>query len=60
MEPDRIGATIFDVFFSHWVKAVVRERFEGDTAALVTGGANGLAGRLLAGRCRRLVRGRPP
>jgi penicillin amidase len=47
MEPDRIGATIFDVFFSHWVKAVVRERFEGETAGLLAGGANGLAARLL-------------
>jgi penicillin amidase len=49
MEPDRVGAAIFDVFFAHWVKAVVRERFEGETAALVDGGANGLAGRLLEG-----------
>jgi penicillin amidase len=47
MEPDRVGATIFDVFFVHWVRAVVRERFEGDTAGLVAGGANGLAARLL-------------
>ncbi len=49
MEPDRVGAAIFDVFFSHWVKAVVRERFEGETAALVAGGASGLAARLLEG-----------
>jgi penicillin amidase len=49
MEPDRVGAAIFDVFFSHWLKAVVRERFEGDTAALLAGGASGLAARLLEG-----------
>jgi penicillin amidase len=49
MEPDRVGATLFDVFFAHWVKAVVRERFEGETAALLAGGANGLAARLLEG-----------
>jgi penicillin amidase len=49
MELDRVGAAIFDVFFSHWVKAVVRERFDGETAALLAGGANGLAGRLLEG-----------
>jgi penicillin amidase len=47
MEPDRIGATIFDVFFSHWTKAVVGARFDGDTAGLLAGGANGLAAALL-------------
>ena len=47
MEPDQVGATIFDVFFVHWVRAVVRERFDGETAALVAGGAAGLAARLL-------------
>ncbi|HKI33377.1 MAG TPA: penicillin acylase family protein [Gemmataceae bacterium] len=49
MDPDRVGATIFDVFFAHWVKAVVRARFEGETAALLAGGAGGLAARLLEG-----------
>ncbi len=49
MEPDRVGATIFNVFFSLWTKAVVRERFDGETAALLAGGAAGLAGRLLEG-----------
>jgi penicillin amidase len=49
MEPDRVGATIFDVFFALWTKAVVRERFDGDTAALLAGGANGLAAGLLEG-----------
>ncbi len=47
MEPDQVGATIFDVFFVHWVRAVVRERFQGDTAGLLGGGAAGLAARLL-------------
>jgi penicillin amidase len=47
MEPDRVGATIFDVFFSHWTKAVVATRFAGDTAGLLAGGANGLAAALL-------------
>src|SRR5262249_48622943 len=42
-EPDRAGATIFDVFFSHWTRAVVRERFAGDAAGLLAGGAAGLA-----------------
>jgi penicillin amidase len=49
MEPDRVGAAIFEVFFAHWVKAVVRARLDGDAAGLVTGGANGLAARLLEG-----------
>jgi penicillin amidase len=48
MEPDRIGATVFNVFFSHWTKAVVAERFHGDEAALMSGGAEGLAAALLS------------
>jgi penicillin amidase len=47
MEPDRIGAAIFDVFLSHWTKAVVREHFDDAAAALLTGGADGLAANLL-------------
>jgi penicillin amidase len=47
METDRIGATIFDVFFARWVKRVIQERFEGDAAGLLAGGANGLAAALL-------------
>ncbi len=46
-EPDRVGATLFEVFFSHWARAVARERFEGETAALVAGAVNGLAAALL-------------
>jgi penicillin amidase len=49
MEPDRVGAALFDVFFALWTKVVVRERFEGDTAALLAGGATGAAARLLEG-----------
>jgi penicillin amidase len=48
MEVDRIGATLFDVFFAQWTKAVVRQRFEGEVAALLTDGAAGLAAALLA------------
>jgi penicillin amidase len=47
MEPDRIGATIFEVFFARWVRAVADERFDNTTAALVAGGANGLSAGLL-------------
>lgn len=47
VEPDRVGATIFEIFFANWTKTVVRERFEGDTAALLSGGAVSLAALLL-------------
>src|SRR5262249_51765728 len=49
MEPDRVGATIFEVFFARWARAVVRERFDDATAPLIAGGANGLSAALLAG-----------
>jgi penicillin amidase len=42
-----IAGTIFDVFFTHWTRAVVRERFGADVAPLLAGGAAGLAARLL-------------
>jgi penicillin amidase len=48
MEPDRVGATLFDVFFSHWVRAVVGEPFDQATASFVAAGANGLSASLLA------------
>jgi penicillin amidase len=49
METDRVGASLFDVFFSRWVRAVVRERFEEATAGFVVGGANALSAALLQG-----------
>ncbi len=48
-EPDRVGATIFAVFFGRWNKALVAERFSGDALALMGGSGNGLAVALLAG-----------
>jgi penicillin amidase len=48
VEPDSVAATLFEVFFSHWVRAVTREHFDADTAAFVAGGANGLSAALLA------------
>jgi penicillin amidase len=48
MEPDRVGAALFDVFFAQWARTVAAARFAGDTAALLTGGSNGLAAALLA------------
>jgi penicillin amidase len=47
MEVDRVGASLFDVFFAHWARAVARERFEGEVAALLTDGVSGLAAALL-------------
>jgi penicillin amidase len=47
MEVDSVGATIFAVFFAHWMRAVVAERFDGDTAALLSGGGAGVAAALL-------------
>jgi penicillin amidase len=47
MEPDRVGATIFEVFFSHWTREVIAEHFQSETAALLTAGAGSLAAALL-------------
>jgi penicillin amidase len=47
LEPDRLGPAIFEVFFSHWTKAVVRARFDGDAVGLLAGGATPLAAALL-------------
>jgi penicillin amidase len=49
MEPDRVGAAIFAVFFPRFCRAVVDERFEGDAAELLGGAAAGLAAGLLSG-----------
>jgi penicillin amidase len=48
MEPDRVGALIFEVFYLHWTRVVVQQRFEGETAALLSGGAANLAAALLS------------
>ena len=49
VEPDRVGAALFDVFFTHWSRAVADERFEPEPAAFVAGAIGGLAGQLLSG-----------
>lgn len=49
LELDRVGATLFEVFFAHWIAAVARERFQGETATLLSGGVNGLSASLLEG-----------
>jgi penicillin amidase len=48
MEPDRVGATVFEMFFTYWSRLVVRERFDETTASFAAGAANGLSGALLA------------
>jgi len=47
MEPDRVGATLFEVFFTHWTRTVLRARLDAETARFVAGGANGLSAALL-------------
>ncbi|HZW33423.1 MAG TPA: penicillin acylase family protein [Isosphaeraceae bacterium] len=47
VEPDRVAATLFNVFFASWIRTVVEVRFEGATAELLAGGAAGLASALL-------------
>jgi penicillin amidase len=47
METDRVGATLFEAFFSRWVRRVIRERFDGDATGLLAGGGAGLAASLL-------------
>jgi penicillin amidase len=47
MDPDRVGAAVFEVFFSRWIEQVLEERFDGELAALIGGGAGALAAALL-------------
>jgi penicillin amidase len=47
LEPDRIAAAAYEVFFLFWAREVVAERFDDDLAALLSGGANGLSADLL-------------
>ncbi len=47
MEPDRVAASIFNVFFTLWCERVAAVRFTGETATLAAGAIGGLAGELL-------------
>lgn len=47
MEPDRVAASIFDVFFARWCQRVAEERFAEEKATFVAGAIGGLAGELL-------------
>jgi penicillin amidase len=49
MEPDRVAASIFNVFFNQWCERVADERFSGEAATLVAAAAGGLAANLLEG-----------
>jgi penicillin amidase len=48
MEPDRVGAALFDVFFVHWSRRVARARFDGAAVPFLADAAAGLAVALLA------------
>ena len=47
MEPDSIGGTLFETFFTLWQKAVAAERFSAQNASYLAGGIAGLAVLLL-------------
>lgn len=47
MEPDRIAASIFNVFFNQWCERVAGVRFSGEARALAAGAIGGLAAELL-------------
>lgn len=47
MEVDSVGATVFEVFFTAWSRAVARERFAGEIVELMAGAIGGLATDLL-------------
>lgn len=52
MEVDRVGATLFDIFFRYWSEAVARERFAPELAPVMAGAIGGLASDLLeSDRC---------
>jgi len=45
--PEAVGPAIFNVFITHWTRAVVAERFAPDAHSLLAMGAEGLAASLL-------------
>lgn len=48
VEPDRVGATLFNVFFQRWCQRIAEERFTPEAAALLSGACGGLAQALIA------------
>ena len=49
LEPDRVAASVFELFFQRWSLAVAAERFEDEVAPLMAGAIGGLALGLLSG-----------
>jgi penicillin amidase len=47
VEPDRVGAALFNAFFARWAKTVAGARLDGETIDFLVGGLNGLAASLL-------------
>lgn len=47
MEPESTAAAIFEVFFAQWIQRVAKERFNKETAALLSAGISGLSAALL-------------
>lgn len=47
METDRVGASIFDIFFSFWTKAIAAERFPEHTVTLIAEASYAIGSRLL-------------
>lgn len=49
MEPDRVGAALFHVFFARWSQRVAEQRFDQATAEFIGPAIPGLAVKLLSG-----------
>lgn len=47
VEPDSVGAAIYEVFFRHWIDRVSAARFPEETAGFLAAGATGLSAGLL-------------
>jgi len=47
METDRMGASIFELFFSFWVQTIAAERFPEHSITLLAGASSGLGTRLI-------------
>ena len=47
MDPEEVGASIFEVFFNKWSARVSQERFDGDLATALTGNCGGIAASLV-------------
>ncbi len=47
MDPEQVGASIFEVFFNKWSARVAQERFDEDLATALTGNCGGVAASLV-------------